>query len=250
MAPRGRAGAPGVSPHALASPTTSTQQRGRLAFLHTAPGHVATFDALVAELDPRLELAHAVDPALLEDARAAGGVTDTIAARVAAAMRGLAEAGATVVVCTCSTLGEAAERAALGPGRQALRIDRPMAEAAVAAGPRIAIVAALASTFAPSRALLEDAALRARRPIALHDVLCADAWPRFEAGDLEGYLARVAASARAAAQAADVVILAQASMAAAASRCADAAAPVLAGPRLGVAAAVERLRAAHAMLPA
>jgi hypothetical protein len=220
----------------------------RLAFLHTARSHVATFDALVAEHDPALAARHDVDSSLLDDARDAGGVTDAIAARVARAMRALADAGANVVVCTCSTLGGAAERADLGPGRHALRIDRPMAEAAVAAGPRIAIVAALASTFAPSRALLEDVARQAGRRVALREVLCADAWPRFESGDSEGYLARVATAAREAAARADVVVLAQASMADAALRCADVAVPVLAGPRLGVAAAVERLRASDAML--
>lgn len=203
----------------------------------------------MAELDPTLAPTHAVDATLLDDARAAGGVTDPIAARVAAALRSLADGGASVVVCTCSTLGGAAERTELGAGRVALRIDRPMAEAAVEAGPRIAIVAALASTFAPSRALLEDAARSRGRAIVLRDVLCADAWPRFEAGDLEGYLARVATAARAAAAQADVVVLAQASMADAAPRCADTPVPVLAGPRLGVAAAVARVRAAPATSP-
>jgi len=245
VAPRRLAEARGLSRHDAGEEVVSMvpPPPARLAFLHTARTHVATFDALVAELDPALAARHEVDPTLLDDARSAGGVTDAIAARVASAMRALAEAGATVVVCTCSTLGGAAERADLGPGRHALRIDRPMAEAAVAAGPRIAIVAALASTFAPSRALLEDVARRAGRSVALREVLCADAWPRFEAGDLEGYLARVEATAREAAVQADVVVLAQASMADAALRCADVGAPVLAGPRLGVAAAVGKLRA-------
>jgi len=215
----------------------------RLAFLHTAASHVASFDALVRERDPSLAAVHAVDVRLLDDARAAGGVPPALAARVAGAMRALADAGASVVVCTCSTLGEAAEAAVLGAGKHALRLDRAMAEAAVAAGSRIAIVAALASTFAPSRALLEDVAQRAGRTISLCDVPCADdAWRRFEAGDRDGYLERVEAAARAAARDADVVVLAQASMGDAALRCRDLRVPVLAGPRLGVAAALRLLR--------
>ncbi|HVP28492.1 MAG TPA: hypothetical protein VMW35_04945 [Myxococcota bacterium] len=213
-----------------------------LAFLHTAQAHVATFDALVAELDPTVAASHLVDPTLLADARAAGGATSIVASRVAGAMRTLADEGARVVVCTCSTVGAAAE-VDLGPGRHALRIDRPMAEAAVAAGRRIAIVAALASTFAPTRALLEDEARRAARRVELRDVLCAGAWPLFEAGDRAGYRDRVAAAAREAGAACDVVVLAQASMAEAAALCADAGTKVLASPRLGVVAALRALRA-------
>lgn len=211
-----------------------------LGFLHTAAAHVATFDDLVrAELDapPRV---HRVAADLLAAARDAGAVPPALAAEITAALRRLRRDGARLAVCTCSTLGGAAEAA--DAGLPVLRIDRPMAERAVALGARIGIVAALASTLAPTAALLHDAARGAGRRITCVDALCDDAWPLFEGGDLDAYHAAVAAAAEALAPRCDVVVLAQGSMAAAAGRV-RAATPVLSSPRLGVAAALAAYRA-------
>lgn len=208
-----------------------------LGFLHTAAAHVATFDAVLDELDPTVPRRHAVAAALLDQARAAGAVTPDIAARVADAVRELIGQGADLVLCTCSTIGAAAEAAAT-TAVPVLRLDRPMAVAAVACGPRVAVVAALASTVAPTLTLLLEVAGAAGRPIAPRVTLCEEAWPHFERGELERYWAAVAAAARAAAAGADVVVLAQGSMGPAAERLAAIGVPVLASPRLGVAAAV------------
>jgi Asp/Glu/hydantoin racemase len=108
-----------------------------------------------------------------------------------------------------------------------LRIDRPMAEAAVAAGGRIAVVATVESTLAPTRSLLLECAAGA--PVEIVDAPCLDAWALFAAGDLEGYARRVAAHCRG--LDADVIVLAQASMAPAAELLADLATPVLTSPR-------------------
>jgi Asp/Glu/hydantoin racemase len=61
-----------------------------------------------------------------------------------------------------------------------------------------------------------------------------DAWTLFEAGDTEGYLDRVAAHARQAADHADVILLAQASMAGAAARLTDLPIPVFTSPSTAV----------------
>lgn len=216
-----------------------------IGFLHTAPAHVPVFEALLREIDASVRSRHAVDEGLLADARAAGSVTPRIAERVAGALAALTAQGAAVLVCTCSTIGAAAETAALPPGVVAMRIDRPMAERAVAIGRRIAVVAALPSTLGPTADLLHAAARRAGRSIEIVDVLCADAWSHFERGDTNCYLAAVSAAVERAVARADVVVLAQASMAAAADRTAHLSVPVLSSPRLGVEAA---LRAYHAAM--
>src|SRR5512143_944105 len=126
-----------------------------LAFLHTAGSHVANFERLVREVDPDLQCRHAVDEELLAAATAAGGVDAALAARIAAAIDTLRAAGARVVVCTCSTIGDAAE-AGSREAAPVLRIDRPMAEEAVRREPggaglpprRIAVVAALDTALA------------------------------------------------------------------------------------------------------
>ncbi|MFF5228167.1 aspartate/glutamate racemase family protein [Dactylosporangium sp. NPDC000521] len=201
-----------------------------IGFLHTADVHVATFRALLADAAPDAGDLHAVDAALLEDARAGADVKERLAAR----LRALAADGADVVVCTCSTLSGLAET--VDAGVPVLRVDRPMAEAAVAGGGRVAVVAALASTLAPTAGLLRECAALAGATVEIVEAPCLDAWALFESGELDAYVRRVAEHVRAVAATADVVVLAQASMAPAADLLPDL--PVLSSPRAAVTAAL------------
>lgn len=213
-----------------------------LAFIHTAPVHIATFDQLLADAAPNIAAHHIVDERLLADARAQG-LTPEITQRVAMLVQQAFDAGAAVVVCTCSTIGGCAEAIGL-PGKPVQRIDRAMAEQAVALGTRIVLVAALRSTLEPTRALLQDAARRTGKTISIVDVVCDHAWAYFERGDQAGYVEDIAACLQAAATSCDVIVLAQASMAQAAALCADLPVPILSSPRLGLEAAIQALREA------
>jgi membrane-bound ClpP family serine protease len=210
-----------------------------LTFLHTSPVHMATFDRLLAEIDPELPVRHIVDESLLSEARAAGTITPALAERIGDTLRDAAMRDAAVVLCTCSTIGGCAEQSGQDNKRAVLRVDRPMAEQAVAAGRRILVAAALASTLAPTTALILDAAQRAGKDVQIIEVFCGSAWASFEQGDQAGYIQAIAARLREVAPQGDVIVLAQASMADAASLCADLGIPILSSPRLGLAAAVE-----------
>jgi hypothetical protein len=209
-----------------------------LTFLHTSPAHIATFDRLLAEIAVGVPARHIVDESLLSEERAAGVITPDHERRIAAALHGAVESEAAVVLCTCSTIGGCAEELGRTAGSPVLRVDRAMAERAVALGPRILVVAALASTLAPTRALLLEAAARANKTVQLSELLCDSAWQRFEQGDQAGYLAAIAEQLRGAAVSADAIVLAQASMAGAAELCADLPVPILSSPRLGLEAAL------------
>lgn len=215
-----------------------------LGFLHTSPVHVVTFDRLAAEVCPEIALAHFVDEDLLRDA-CREGITPELARRIEGILEAMVQDGAAVVVCTCSTIGACAEEAARQSGAALVRVDRAMAEQAVALGECIAVVAALASTLAPTRQLILDAAAGAGKTVTVVEVLCEDAWPAFERGDLPEYYARIAQAAALAVGQAGVVVLAQASMAGALPLCADLGVPVLSSPKLGLAAAVELYRRAR-----
>ncbi|WP_234437802.1 aspartate/glutamate racemase family protein [Streptomyces sp. WM6368] len=202
-----------------------------LLLLHTSPVHVPVFDGLRDRNHPGAVLRHLVAPELLDRARTAGPES------VIPALRGLlietgAEAGAGAVLVTCSTIGAAAESLAPALGVPVLRVDRPMAAAAVRAGRRIAVLAALESTLAPTRELLAEEA--GERPVSIRTHVVAGAWERFEAGDAAGYLARVAEAAGSV-TGADVIVLAQASMAGAADLVTGPV-PVLSSPAPGLAA--------------
>ncbi|MFI9766582.1 aspartate/glutamate racemase family protein [Streptomyces sp. NPDC052415] len=204
-----------------------------LALLHTSPVHVPVFDALRDETHPGLELRHVVEERLLDRARAEG--PDAVAEDVAAVLRRAVAEGARAVLCTCSTIGAVAEAA--GVGAPVLRVDRPMAAAAVAAGPRVVVLAALESTLGPTADLIREEADRAGRPVQVTTRLVEGAWARFEAGDAQAYATLIASAADEVA-AADAIVLAQASMAPA-QRLTTTAVPVLSSPRLGLAAGAQ-----------
>ncbi|MFJ2770309.1 arylsulfatase [Streptomyces sp. NPDC087300] len=207
-----------------------------LGLLHTSPAHVPVFDALRDAHRPALELRHYVDESLLERARQEG--PDAVAADVRAALERAVADGAGAVLCTCSTIGGVAEEVGEG-GVPVLRVDRPMAAEAVAAGPRIVVLATVESTLGPTVELVEEEARRAGRAAEVRPVLVAGAWELFGAGDTDGYVHSVAAAV-AEVRDADAIVLAQASMAVAQELVREqggAHAPVLSSPAPGFSAA-------------
>lgn len=234
-----------------------------IGFLHTADVHVGTFDELLARLvagsDGAVVGRHVVRADLLDRARAAAAAGQApdpgVAADLTDAVAGLA-AGCSVVVVTCSTLGPYVDT--VEAPVPLVRIDRPMAEQAIrlaaekggaaGVGPvhagRVAyvvIVAALASAVPPARALVSECATAAGLDVRIGAVLDDDAWVPFERGDTDGYLTAVRRMVgRAAAEGPDVVLLAQASMAAVADPTGDRyGVPVLASPEPAVGRALE-----------
>ncbi|MFJ7947017.1 aspartate/glutamate racemase family protein [Streptomyces sp. NPDC096354] len=203
-----------------------------LALLHTSPVHVPVFEALRDADHPGLALRHLVHEDLLARARDAG--PDAVRGDIEALLAEAVAEGATAVLCTCSTIGGVAESATQSLGVPVLRVDRPMAAAAVARD-RVVVLAAIDDTLPPTLALLAEEA--GDRCVDIRTVLVAGAWARFEAGDRDGYLELVAAAADRVTDA-DVIVLAQASMADAATRTATPI-PVLSSPRLGLSAAAE-----------
>ncbi|MET8751766.1 aspartate/glutamate racemase family protein [Streptomyces sp. NPDC004667] len=204
-----------------------------LTLLHTSAAHVPVFDALRDREHPGAVLRHLVYPELLERARAHGPES------VAEDLRGLLGDAGEPVLVTCSTLGAVAEALAPALGVPVLRVDRPMAAEAVRTGPRIAVLATIESTLAPTAELLAGEA--DGRPVSVRTRLVEGAWELFVAGDTAGHLAAVAEAVDAVTDA-DVIVLAQASMAGAAPL-ARTRVPVLSSPGPGLAAAL-RLRGA------
>ena len=213
-----------------------------LAFVHTAPINVETFARLMAEIDPTIPVKHILDESLLADARAQG-ITPELTQRIEAAMSGAMDEDTAVVVCTCSTIGGAAERVTSPTGQPVIRVDRAMAERAVALGSNIVVAAALESTLGPTRQLIEEVAAQQGRAVTIRLLVCEGAWKRFEQGDQAGYWEEIAKTLHAADDLGDVVVLAQASMAGAAPLCADLGVPILSSPRLGLEAALAAYRA-------
>jgi aspartate/glutamate racemase len=201
--------------------------------IHTVATLPDVFDRLLAEQAPGTEATHVVDESLLADTIAHGMVPATrrrLAAHVAAAE----DAGAEAVLVTCSSLGEVAELVRPFAGVPVYRIDTPMAVEAITTGDRIAVLATLESTLGPTRRLLAREAGRLGRDTRITTSLCPGAFDAQRAGDLAEHDNLVATEARRLAATADVLVLAQASMARALPATDPYDIPVLTSPRSGV----------------
>ena len=210
-------------------------------FLHTAHAHVRAFRDLLNARDDTVADRHLVDTGLLTAARTHG--VDSVRPAVEDRLRRLVGEGADVVVCTCSEVGPTAKAVGAEMGLRVVRVDRPMAEAAVLAGRRIAVVSSLEGAAATVLPLLRECAQATGRDVELVEVRCPETWPSFASGDVLTYAAGVAEAVRAGVRSldppVDVVVLAQASMVDAAPLLRDLHLPVLTSPRLAIEAAVE-----------
>ena len=213
-----------------------------LALLHTGEVHVAGFTERFQEAAPDISLRHLVRADLLAAAEAAGGLTPEIAADTATALNAALAEGATCVLCTCSTLGPAVEAAAQEAAAPILRIDRAMAEKAIAESNRVLVVAAVETTIGPTLALLEEVAATAGHDVTFRTLVLPEAWALFQVGDQAGYTTAIADAIREKLGDADMVVLAQASMAGAVAELDDLGVPVLASPPLAVAQAIQLFR--------
>lgn len=220
-----------------------------LTLLHTSPRHVDVFERLFAHLTggdisqdlPEIRLSHVVREELLRRAISAGVLPEDTHAR---AVRILHEATAAsdAVLCTCSTLGPAADEAATKTDKPLLRVDRPMAAEAAATGRSIAVLATLKCTLQPTCDLIADEVAQVAERADVAPVLVEGAWDAFESGDTDKMNQLIADNILMAQQAgANVIVLAQASMIDALDGL-NLSVPVLTSPASGLAAAIAAIR--------
>jgi aspartate/glutamate racemase len=195
-----------------------------VAFLHTVTTLPAVFNELADELIPGVERFHMVDESLLIDTRKAGVLTQATRGRVWRHLDSAVEAGADLVVVTCSSIGPAVDESSA----HALRIDEPMADEAVRIGNRVGVLATLATTLEPTAQLIAR-----KGDVTVVSHLCEGAFEALQAGDRDRHDELVRAGVRELSASADVVVLAQASMARVTDAL-DSPVPILASPRLGM----------------
>ncbi len=172
----------------------------KIACLHTLRANAALFDAACPE---GVTLEHHFREDLLTRAIERGAADEEIIAETAAALRALSADG---VLLTCTTIAPGAERAG------AVRVDAALAEQAARAagkGGTIEAFITIPTTAEATRTIFE----RFAGPAGAHlrVTMVEDALAAFQARDLDTYAALIGAAADT--SDADVVALAQASMA-------------------------------------
>jgi len=184
-----------------------------LALIHTSATLVPVFAQLCKAKLPHAATFNIVDDSLVRQIGAKGGITPDIAARVAGYIGSAASGGADFILVTCSSIGPAVEAAAASVKVPVLRVDQPMADAAIQAGRRIGVIATLPTTLNPTSDLVRRRAVAAGRTIELTTRLVEGAFEALMAGDAATHDALVGAALQELSTQVDVILLAQASMA-------------------------------------
>lgn len=217
----------------------------KLAFIHTSPVLVPMFTQLAAELLPGTQIFHMVDESLIKNTIAAGSLTAANARRVFRLIESAQEAGADAALVTCSSIGKAVEFSRPLIDIPVMRVDEPMAAAAIAKGQRIGVAATLRTTLAPTLQLLEDTARREQRSVELVPCLCEGAFEALLSGNTERHDQLLLDALQQLVDTVDVVVLAQASMARVVAGLSANGTTILSSPRLAVENARELLLQLH-----
>jgi aspartate/glutamate racemase len=206
----------------------------QLAILYTGLVPVAGTLALAKEILPDVRVINIVDDSLLDDVLAAGGLTQDITRRICQYALAAEDGGADVILSQCSSVGEAIDVARKLVHIPIVKIDEPMAEEALRFGSRVAVVATLSTTLDPTCRLIERTARCLGKRVQIRRVLAEGAFDVLKAGDVQGHNAMVLREIRSVQGAADVIVLAQGSMAVLVPALQGLGVPVLASPRLGM----------------
>jgi len=176
-----------------------------------------------------------IEDALIQDVIRAGRVTPEITRRLVRYYLAAEDTGADLIFNTCSSIGDVAIMARNLVTIPLVKIDDAMAAEAVRIGMRVGVLATLQTTLAPTVRLVRAQAEKAGRTVSVVEGLAKGAFEALVARQAEKHDELVASAAERVAGQADVIVLAQGSMArmeeALAKRTGK---PVLSSPRRGV----------------
>jgi Asp/Glu/hydantoin racemase len=212
-----------------------------LALIHTSPVLAPTFTQLASELLPDVRVFHMVDESLIKNTIATGSMSKATARRVFALIESAQQAGADVVLVTCSSIGKAVEFARPLIDIPVLRVDEPMANAAIDKGSKIGVAATLRTTMEPTLQLLKDTAANRQKKVEIIPCLCEGAFEALLSGQSDRHDQMVSEALQGLAETVDVIVLAQASMARVIPGLPAGGAPILSSPRLAMETARDRL---------
>lgn len=208
-----------------------------LGLIHNSPMLAGVFNEIAARIMPAdVKLLHFVDESTIKNTIAAGHLEKTTMRQVIRLVGSAFDAGCDVAMVTCSSIGKAVEMAADLYDQPVLRVDRAMAEKAVATGKRIGVVATLSTTLQPTADLVRRVAAEQGKEIELVEHLCEGAFEAVMAGDGATHDRIVGEGLTVGLRGVDAIVLAQASMARVVASLPEGAvsAPVFASPELGM----------------
>ena len=184
----------------------------RLAFIHTVANLAGKFDELARQHLSDVDVFHMLDESVLQDLMK-NGTSPSIARRIVGLVGLASDAGADLIVFTCSSTSPMIDIARQTTATPVLKVDDPMARRAVTEGERIGVLCTTTSTLGPSGDLIRIHAAAEGREVTVEPVLVEGAFAALKAGDRDGHDRLVHDAAKRLAAQCDLIVLAQASMA-------------------------------------
>jgi hypothetical protein len=193
----------------------------RIALIHAVRVAIDPIAAAFRQGWPDAETVNLLDDGLSRDLERRGTLEGPLTERIGALAAYASGLGADGILYTCSAFGAAIDKARAASRIPVLKPNEAMLEAALDAGPSLALVATFAPTLPSMTAELEALARARGVAVRITPVFVPGAMPALDAGDGAGHDRLVAAAVRPLAGH-DAVLLAQFSMARAAAAVAGA----------------------------
>lgn len=206
----------------------------KVALFHTSIATVEMMKALIAEKCPDIEVVHIIEEAMIKDVMKNKGVTPMISARIAQYVKAAEAAECSVFMTACSSIGKIVENCQFMTDMQLARIDTAMIEKALANGKNISVLATVSTTLDPTIEYIERLSKAKSGNYNIEPHLIPYAFDALLSGDKEKHNRLVLETLKNVASKADVIILAQASMAGAIPNDFTLDVPLLTSPELGI----------------
>jgi len=215
----------------------------KVGFIHTGVAIADIFKPMIAERLSGIATFHIVDDSLMQDFLNAGELIPVIVRRFCKQVELAEEAGADLIIVTCSSIAPAVDIARKMTAVPVLKVDEPMAEKAVSLSDQIGLMATAKTTMGPSVKLIEDKAAEVGKQIEINTSLSSEAFDCFLRGDMDKHDQILRDAASDLKGKVGVVVLAQASMGHLAGAIQEiVGVPVLTSPPLAMDALVQRVK--------
>lgn len=216
----------------------------KIGFVHTGVAIADMFKPMIADRLPGVATFHIVDDSLIQDLLQEEQFTPSILKRLCSQIELAEEAGAEMIMVTCSSIAPGVDVARKMVKVPVMKIDEPMAEKAISLADSVGVMATAKTTMEPSVNLIKEKAAEAKKSITIHPTLSAEAFDCFLRGDMQSHDRIVKDAAQGLKGKVGVIVLAQASM----GHLAEAiqgitGVPVLKSPPLAMDALVDRMKA-------
>jgi Asp/Glu/hydantoin racemase len=205
----------------------------QIGLLHTVGFLADMFRNLFQESIPEVNSFHIVDEGIIKQLMENDGLTPAIVRRIAL-QAGLAmEAGADLILFTCSSTSPAVDTVRNLIDIPIMKIDDPLADKAVELGEKIGLITTAKTTLKPSIDLISSRAAEKGKPVEIDSTLETDAFKARLNGNVGEHDRIVKAAIDKLSAQCDVIVLAQASMAHLVEQAQDSCpVPILASPEL------------------